>query len=114
VDLSQSTRRPPAEPRGAVKVRERASRRAAQPPVAAAEAAARAHQVAEPCVDGDTQPVGVSRRPSARLGTGRRRPIRETTRIAVPLETGTEAWSGVVKKAEGTWSRGDTLAPWRT
>jgi len=46
-DLSQSVRRPPAEPSVAVKVRERASRRAAKHPVDEAEAEARAHKVAE-------------------------------------------------------------------
>ena len=47
VDLSQSAWRPPAEPNVAVKVRERASRRAAKHPVDEAEAEGRAHKVAE-------------------------------------------------------------------
>ena len=47
MDLSQSTQRPPVEPNVAVKVRERASRRAAKHPVDEAEAEARAHKVAE-------------------------------------------------------------------
>src|SRR5499426_2176812 len=45
-DLRQPTRRPPQEPSVAVKVRERASRRAVKHPVDAAEAEARAYQVA--------------------------------------------------------------------
>ena len=84
VALSPWARRPPAEPSGAVNVRERASRRAATHPVDAAEAEARAHQVAEPGVAWDNQPVGGSRLHEARRGTGRRRPILETTRLAVP------------------------------
>src|SRR5262249_22405337 len=49
-DLSQPARRPPQEPSIAVKVRERASRRAVKQAVDAAEADARAHQVAEQLV----------------------------------------------------------------
>ncbi len=67
----------------AVKVRERASRRAVKPPVDAAEAEARAHKVAEPLVGGDNQPVGVSRLQDARLGRGRRLPLLDTTDVAV-------------------------------
>ena len=59
-DLSQPARRPPQGPRVAVKVRERASRRAVKPAVDVAEAAARAHKVAEPWVGWYNQQVGVS------------------------------------------------------
>jgi len=82
-DLSQPVQRPPQEPSVAVKVRERASRRAVKPPVDAAEAEARAHKVAEPLVGGDNQPVGVSRLQDARLGRGRRLPLLDTTDVAV-------------------------------
>jgi hypothetical protein len=113
-DLSQPARRPPPEPSVAVKVRERASRRAVKHAVDEAEAAARAHQVAEPLVDWDNQHVGVSMLKDARLGRGRRRPILETTHVEVPIETGTYAWSGVVKNEDGTLSRGSKLATLRT
>ena len=59
-DLSQPARRPPQEPNVAVNVRERASRRAVKHAVDEAEAAARAHKVAEPWVGWYTQQVGVS------------------------------------------------------
>jgi hypothetical protein len=113
-DLSQSARRPPAEPSVAVKVRERASRRAAKHPVDEAEAEARAHKVAEQLVDWYNQYVGVSMLHYARLGTGRRIHILDTTRIEVSLETGTYECSGVVKNADGTLSRGYKLATLRT
>src|SRR5207253_7874192 len=70
--LSQPTRRPPQEPSVAVKVRERASRRAVKQAVDAVEAAARAHKVAEQLVDWYNQHVGVSMLHYARLGKGRR------------------------------------------
>jgi Transposase DDE domain len=114
VDLSQSARRPPSEPSVAVKVRERASRRAAKHPVDEAEAEARAHKVAEQLVDWYNQHVGVSMLHYARLGTGRRLHILDTTRIEVPIETGTYECSGVVKNADGTLSRGYKLATLRT
>jgi hypothetical protein len=113
-DLSQSVRRPPAEPSVAVKVRERASRRAAKHPVDEAEAEARAHKVAEQFVDWYNQHVGGSMLHYARLGPGRRLHILDTTRIEVCLETGTYECSGVVKNADGTLSRGYKLATLRT
>ena len=61
-DLSQPARRPPQEPSVAVKVRERASRRAVKHAVDAVAAAAQAHKVAEQLVDWDNQHVGVSMR----------------------------------------------------
>jgi hypothetical protein len=114
VDLSQLARRPPSEPSVAVKVRERASRRAAKHPVDEAEAEARAHKVAEQLVAWYNQHVGVSMLHYARLGTGRRMHILDTTRIEVPLETGTYECSGVVKNEDGTLSRGYKLATLRT
>jgi hypothetical protein len=59
-DLSQPARRPPQEPSIAVKVRERASRRAVKQAVDAAEADARAHQVAEQLVSWYNQQIGGS------------------------------------------------------
>jgi hypothetical protein len=50
----------------------------------------------------------------ARLGRGRRRHILETTHLAVPLETGTDECSGVVKNDDGTYARGYKLATLRT
>ena len=67
----------------AVKVRERASRRAVKHAVDAAEAEARAHKVTEPLVDWDNQQVGGSMLHYARLGKGRRMHILDTTRVAV-------------------------------
>ena len=50
----------------------------------------------------------------ARLGRGRRIHLLETTHVEVPLETGTDECSGVVKNEDGTCSRGDKLATLRT
>ena len=95
----------------AVKVRERASRRAVKQAVDAAEAEARAHQVAEQLVGWYNQQVGVSMLQYARLGKGRRLHILDTTRVEVALETGTYECSGVVKNEDGTLSRGYKLVP---
>jgi len=113
-DLSQPARRPPQEPSVAVKVRERASRRAVKHPVDAAEAEARAHKVAEQLVGWYNQQVGVSMLQYARLGRGRRLHILDTTHVEVALETGTYECSGVVKNEDGTLSRGYKLATLRT
>ena len=67
----------------AVKVRERASRRAVKQARDAAEAEARAYQVAEQWVGWYNQPVGVSLLQYARLGRGRRLHILETTHVEV-------------------------------
>jgi hypothetical protein len=83
VDLSQAVRRPPQERSVAVKVRERASRRAVKQAVDAAEAEARAHQVAEQLGGWYNQQVGVSMLHYARLGKGRRLHILDTTRVEV-------------------------------
>ena len=82
-DVSQPPRLSPQEPRVAVKVRERASRRAVKQTVDAVEAEARAQQVAEPWVDWYNQHVGVSMLQYARLGKGRRMHILETTHVEV-------------------------------
>ncbi len=113
-DLRQPARRPPPEPSVAVKVRERASRRAVKDAVDEAEAEARAPKVAEPWVGWYHQHVGVSMLQYARLGRERRRHLLATTHVAVPIETGTYEWSGVVKNEDGTRSRGYKLATLRT
>jgi hypothetical protein len=113
-DLSQPAPLPPKEPSMAVKVRERASRRAVKPAVHAAEAEARAQQVAAPLVDWYNQHVGVSLVQYARLGRGRRIHSLDTTHVEVPLETGTYECSGVVKNDDGTYARGYKLATLRT
>jgi hypothetical protein len=113
-DLRQPTRRPPQGPSVAVKVRERASRRAVKHPVDAAEAEARAHQVAAQLVGWYNQQVGVSMLQYARLGRGRRLHILDTTHVEVALEAGTYECSGVVKNEDGTLARGYKLATLRT
>ena len=113
-DLSPPACLPPQEPRVAVKVRERASRRAVKQTVDEAEAQARALKVAEQLVAWYNQHVGVSMLQYARLGRGRRLHILDTTHVAVPLETGTYECSGVVKNEDGTYARGYKLATLRT
>src|SRR5712692_7915226 len=113
-DLSQPALLPPKEPSVAVKVRDRASRRAVKQTVDEVEAAARAQKVAEQLVDWYNQHVGVSMLKYARLGKGRRIHILDTTHVEVALETGTYECSGVVKNEDGTLSRGYKLATLRT
>src|SRR5437764_1954152 len=83
-DLSQPALMAPPEPNVAVKVRQRASRRAVKQAVDAAEAEARAHQVAEQLVRWYNQQVGVSMLRYARRGKGRRLHILDTTHVDVP------------------------------
>src|SRR5215475_11337111 len=109
-DLSQRAPLLPPEPSVAVKVRERASRRAVKQAVDAAKAEARAQQVAAQLVSWYNQQVGVSLLQYARLGRGRRIHILDTTHVEVTLETGTYECSGVVKNEDGTLSRGYQLA----
>src|SRR5512132_3713523 len=113
-DLSQPAQRLPQEPSVAVKVRERASRRAVKQALDEAEAEARAYQVAAQLVGWYNQHVGVSMLQYARLGRGRRLHILDTTHVEVALETGTYECSGVVKNDDGTRSRGYKLATLRT
>jgi len=113
-DLSQPAHLLPQEPRVAVKVRERASRRAVKQTVDAVEAEARAQKVAEHLMDWYNQYVGVSMLQYARLGKGRRIHILDTTHVEVALETGTYECSGVVKNEDGTYARGYKLATLRT
>ena len=83
-DLSRPACLPPQEPRVAVKVRERASRRAVKQTVDAAEAQARARKVADPWVGWYNQPGGVSMVQYARLGRGRRLHSLDTTHVEGP------------------------------
>jgi hypothetical protein len=109
-DLSQPARMPLQEPSVAVKVRERASRRAVKQTGDEAEVHARAHKVAEQLVRWDNQHVGGSRLKYARVGTGRRLHLLDTTPVEVPVATGTYEGSGVVKNEDGALSRGYKLA----
>jgi hypothetical protein len=95
-------------------VRQRASRRAVKGACDVAEAAARAQRVAAKLMDWYTATVGPSLLDYARVGTGRRIHIVDTTHVEVPLETGTYECSGVVKNDDGTRSRGYKLATLRT
>jgi hypothetical protein len=114
-DLSQAGRLlPPQEPSVAVKVRDRASRRAVKQAVDEADAERRARQVAAQLLDWYNQSVGVSMVQYARMGRGRRLHILDTTHVEVALETGTYECSGVVKNDDGTYSRGYKLATLRT
>ena len=113
-DLSQQVPRPPQEPSVVVTVRQRASRRAVKQAVDEAAAECRALQVAAQWVAWYHQQVGVSMLQYARLGRGRRIHLLETTHVEVPLETGTDEWSGVIKNEDGTSARGDKLATLRT
>ena len=82
-DLSRPGVSPPKEPSVAVKVRERASRRAAKQAVDTAEAEVRAQQVAAQLVGWYNQHVGGSMLKYARLGKGRRIHILDTTHVEV-------------------------------
>jgi len=114
VDLNDPLGVPPYEPSLSVKVRKRASRRAVKGDVDAAEAEARAQRVATKLVDWYNATVGPSLLQYARVGTGRRIHIVDTTHVEVPLETGTYECSGVVKNDDGSRSRGYKLATLRT
>src|SRR5262249_42090114 len=113
-DLSQPVLRPPPELRVAVKVRQRASRRAVKQVVDEADGEARAPQGAAQLVGLDNQHVGGSLLEYARLGRGRRLHILDTTPIEVPLAAGTYECRGVVKTEDGTYARGYKLATLRT
>lgn len=113
-DLSQPIPHPAQEPSGAIKVRERASRRAVKQAVDEAEATARALKVADQLVAWYNHQVGVSMLKYAGLGRGRRLHILDTTHVEVPLATGTYECSGVVKNDDGTYARGYKLATLRT
>src|SRR2546428_833374 len=114
VDPEAPLRLPPYEPSVSVKVRKRASRRAVKGACDVVEAEARAQRMAAKLVDWYNDHVGPSLLEYARVGTGRRIHIVDTTHVAVPLETGTYECSGVVKNDDGSRSRGYKLATLRT
>jgi hypothetical protein len=114
VELNEPLRLPSYEPSLAVKVRQRASRRAVKGAVEAVEAEARAQRVSTKLVDWYNDHVGPSLLQYARIGKGRRIHIVDTTHVEVPLETGTYECSGVVKNDDGSRSRGYKLATLRT
>ena len=114
VDPKAPLRLPPSEPSVSVKVRKRASRRAVKASFDATAAEARAQRVAAKLVDWYNDHVGPSLLEYARVGTGRRIHIVDTTHVEVPLETGTYECSGVVKNDDGSRSRGYKLATLRT
>src|SRR2546428_2393343 len=106
VDPKAPLRLPPYEPSVSVKVRKRASRRAVKASFDAATAEARAQRVAAKLVDWYNDHVGPSLLEYARVGTGRRIHIVDTTHVAVPLETGNYECSGVVKNDDGSRAKG--------
>lgn len=114
VDLLEPLRLPPYKPSLSVKVRARASRRAVKGAFDEAEAEARAQRVASKLVGWYNDHVGPSLLQEARVGPGRRIHIVDTTRVEVPLETGTYECSGVVKNDDGSRSRGYKVATLRT
>ena len=109
VDLTVPLRLPPSTPSVGVQVRQRASRRAVKGVVDVAEAEARAPRVAAQLIAWYKDHVGPSLLEYARVGTGRRIHIVDTTHIEVPLETGTYECNGVVKNDDGSRSRGYKL-----
>ena len=114
VDLTAPLRFPPSEPSLAVKVRQRASRRAVKGACEVAEAEARAQRVARKLMDWSNDTVGKMLLDDASVGTGRRIPLVETTPVAVPLETGPSECSGGVQHEDGPRARGDKRATLRT
>lgn len=99
-----------------VKVRKRASRRAAKvPELDGAAAAARSAAVARRLADWYNRTVGPSLLEYAQSESGRRIHILDTTKIVVELERGTYECSGVVKDDDdGRLKRGYKLATIRT
>lgn len=97
----------------ALKVRERASRRAVKEAVDEGVATVRACVVAAQLVEWYNR-VGLTMLEYARLGSGRRLHILDTTGIEVALETATYECSGVVKNDDGSYTRGYKLATLRT
>lgn len=97
-----------------IKVRARRSRRMVKQAVNQREATARARVVAAQLVRWYNQSVGRSMLEYARLGSGRRLHILDTTAIGVALATATYECSGVVRDEEGNLTRGYKLATLRT
>ena len=91
----------------AVKVRDRASRRAVKvSQLDEADAAARAAVVARGLLGWYNQTVGPSLLEYAQTGNGRRLHILAATKIVVALERGSWEGSGVVKEEDGELKRG--------
>lgn len=102
------------EPSEPVKTRARRSRRSAKKPVNEAAVEARGWAVGQALVAWYTECVGLSLVAYARLGSGRRLHILDTTKIEVALETATYEGSGVVRNEDKTLSRGYKLGTLRT
>lgn len=99
----------------AVKVQDRASRRAVKEPgLDEADAAARSHAVAGQLLGWYNRTVGPGLLEYAQSGAGRRIHILDATKIVVELERGTYECSGVVKDDDGQFKRGYKLATVRT
>jgi hypothetical protein len=100
----------------AVKVRERASRRAVKAPrLDERKAAARSSAVARQLLDWYNTAVGPGLLEYAQTGAGRRIHILDTTKIEVALEAGNYECSGVVKDDDdGRLKRGYKLGTLRT
>ncbi len=94
VDLAEPVRVPFVEPSQPVTGRQRAARRAVKGTGDAVEAAARAQRVAATWLGWSNAQVGPALLPAARRGKGRRRPMVDTTPVAVPREPGTDEWRG--------------------
>ena len=87
-------------------VRQRGSRRAAKGQVEARDAQVRGYRVAQKLLQWYSDCVGPSLVAYAQLGEGRRLHIVDCTKVAVPLDRGHYAGSGVVKNDDGSLSRG--------
>ncbi len=98
VDLAEPVRVPFVEPSQPVTGRQRAARRAVKGTGDAVEAAARAQRVAATWLGWSNAQVGPALLPAARRGKGRRRPMVDTTPVAVPREPGTDEWRGGGKR----------------
>lgn len=96
------------------RVRQRASRRTAKGQVDLREAHVRGRRVAQDLVQWYNTCVGPSLLGYGRVGKGRRLHIVDCTKLEVPLHSGHDECSGVVKNEDGSWSRGYKLATIRT
>jgi len=96
------------------RVRQRSSRRTAKGKTDLREAQVRGHRVAQEVVKWYNQSVGPSLVSYAQLGRGRRLHIVDCTKVEVPLESGHDEPSGIVKNDDGTLSRGYKVATLRT
>lgn len=97
-----------------VKVRQRASRRAAKQELDQVKAAAHSAACSRQLLNWYNESVGPTLLDYAKVGEGRRIHLLDTTQIEVSLETGTYECSGVVKDEQGQLWRGYKLATLRT